>query len=98
MSQQYLGNAEEIAARLAGTQSGSGIRTQHKGFGDVAAVWGVLQRLDVAGIIDAVVPRYSTAAASVGTYLALATANRVVAPCSKLAFADWWAATAGPVG
>jgi transposase len=30
----------------------------------------------------------------VGTYLALATLNRVVAPCSKLGFADWWAATA----
>jgi transposase len=26
----------------------------------------------------------------------LATANRVVDPCSKLAFADWWAGTAGP--
>jgi transposase len=96
VSQQYLGSAEEIAARLAGAQPGGGIRTQHKGFGDVAAVWGVLQRLDVAGIVDAVVPRYPTAAASVGTYLALATANRIVAPCSKLAFADWWAGTAGP--
>lgn len=96
VSQQYLGSAEEIAATLAGAQRGGGIRTQHKGFGDVAAVWGVLQRLDVAGIIDAVVPRYPNAAASVGTYLALATANRVVAPCSKLAFADWWATTAGP--
>lgn len=31
-----------------------------------------------------------------GTYLALATLNRVVAPCSKLAFADWWASTVGP--
>jgi transposase len=33
--------------------------------------------------------------ASVGTYLALTTANRVVAPCSKQAFADWWQTTAG---
>jgi transposase len=32
----------------------------------------------------------------VGTYIALATANRIVAPRSKLAFADWWATTAGP--
>lgn len=30
-----------------------------------------------------------------GTYLALATCNRVIAPRSKLAFADWWATTAG---
>jgi transposase len=42
-----------------------------------------------------VAPRYANAAASVGTYIALATANRVVDPCSKLAFADWWATTAG---
>ena len=26
----------------------------------------------------------------------MATANRIVAPCSKLAFADWWDTTAGP--
>jgi hypothetical protein len=32
---------------------------------------------------------------SVGTYFALAVANRVAAPCSKLAFAAWWATTAG---
>jgi transposase len=95
VSQQYLGSAEEIVAQLAGA-AGAPVRTQHKAFGDLAAVWGVLQRLDVAGVIDAVVPRYPTAAASVGTYLALATANRVVAPCSKLAFAVWWASTAGP--
>ena len=96
VSQQYLGSAEEIAAKLASVGSGTAVRTQHKSFGDLAAVWGVLQRLDVAGVIDAVVPRYPNAAASVGTYLTLATANRVVAPCSKLAFAEWWATTAGP--
>ena len=33
---------------------------------------------------------------SVGAYLVLAAINRVVAPCSKLAFADWWAKTAAP--
>jgi transposase len=32
----------------------------------------------------------------VGTHLALATLSRVVAPCSKLGFADWWDTTAGP--
>src|SRR5689334_20388945 len=70
-------------------------RTRHLAFGDVAAVWSVLDRLGVAGIIDEVVgPRRADASASVGTYLALATLNRVVAPCSKLAFADWWAGTA----
>jgi transposase len=56
----------------------------------------VLERLGVAEIVDDVVgPRRSDAACSVGTYIALATANRVVDPCSKLAFSDWWARTAG---
>src|SRR5450756_131087 len=96
VSQQYLGSSVEVMAKLAGSSAGEPVRTQHKSFGDVAAVWSVLERLDVAGVIDAVVPRRSDAAASVGTYIALATANRLVAPCSKLAFADWWATTAGP--
>ncbi len=96
ISQQYLGTAEEVLARLSGVATGAPVRTQHKRFGDLAAVWSVLERLDVAGVIDRVVPRRSHAGASVGTYLALATANRVVAPCSKLGFADWWATTAGP--
>jgi transposase len=96
VSQQYLGSATEVMAKLAGTPAGEPLRTQHKKFGDLAAVWSMLERLDVAGAVDAVVPRRADAAASVGTYIALATANRVVAPCSKLAFADWWAGTAGP--
>ncbi len=31
---------------------------------------------------------------STGTYLALAALNRLVAPCSKAGFADWWKTTA----
>ena len=96
VSQQYLGSAAEVMAKLSGSAAGEPVRAQYKSFGDLAAVWSMLERLDVAAIIDAVVPRYASAAASVGTYMALATANRIVAPCSKLAFADWWDTTAGP--
>jgi transposase len=96
VSQEYLGTAEEVMAKLSGQPGGEPARSQHKRFGDLAAVWSVLERLDVAGTIDRVVPRRAHAGASIGTYLALATANRVVAPCSKAAFADWWAQTAGP--
>jgi transposase len=96
VSQQYLGNAAEVTAKLAGTGAGEPVRTQHKKFGDLAAVWAMIERLDVAGVTDALAPRRGDADASVGTYIALATLNRVVAPCSKLAFAEWWATTAGP--
>ncbi len=96
VSQQYLGSAEEVAAKLSGAPTGQPVRTQHKRFGDLAAVWSTLDRLGVAAVIDRVAPRHANAAVPVGTYIALATANRIVAPCSKLAFADWWVSTAGP--
>lgn len=96
VSQQYLGSAEEVMARLAGGPGCQPVRSQHKRFGDVAAVWSILEALDVVGLVDDVVPRHAHAGASVGTYLALATLNRVVDPCSKRAFADWWATTSGP--
>ncbi|MCA1682168.1 MAG: IS1634 family transposase, partial [Actinobacteria bacterium] len=96
VSQRYLGSAAEIAARLSGTGPGEPDRTRHLAFGDVAAVWSVLQRLGVAEIVDEVVGgRRADAAASVGTYIALATANRVVDPCSKRKFSEWWKTTAG---
>src|SRR5664280_559258 len=97
VSQEYLGSTQEVMDRLSGAAPGRPERTQHKAFGDLAAVWGILDRLGVADAIDEVCgSRRSDAGASVGTYLALATANRVVAPCSKLAFEQWWATTAGP--
>ena len=97
VDQQYLGSAEEVMARLSGAPAGSPERTQHKKFGDLAAVWGILGRLKVIEVIDEVCgPRRSDASASVGTYLALATLNRVVDPRSKLGFATWWDTTAGP--
>src|SRR5438034_4678722 len=94
VSQRYLGKADDIAAAMVGAAA-LPERTRHLAFGDVAAAWSVIERLGVAQIIDEVTgSRRADAAASVGTYLALATLNRIVAPCSKLAFADWWATTA----
>jgi transposase len=94
VSQRYLGKAADIAAAVEGAAV-LPERTQHLAFGDVAAAWSVIERLGVAPVIDEVAgARRVDAAASVGAYLALATLNRIVAPCSKLAFADWWATTA----
>jgi len=96
VSERYLGSAEQIAAALDAQEATTlPQRTRHLAFGDVAAVWSTLTRLNLASVVDEVVgARRSDAAASVGTYLALATANRVVAPCSKRSFADWWTTTA----
>ncbi len=96
VSQRYLGKADDIVAAMEGASS-LPERTSHRRFGDVAAVWGMCQQLGVVDIVDEVVGgRRADASASVGTYLALATVNRIVDPCSKRAFADWWEATAGP--
>jgi transposase len=94
VSQRYLGKAD-ITAAIDGAAT-LPERTRHLGFGALAAAWSMLEQLGVAGIIDQIVgTRRADAACTVGTYLALAAANRVVAPCSKLAFADWWQTTAG---
>ena len=94
VAQRYLGKAADIEAAIAGTMAMPD-RTRHLAFGDVAAVWEMLRRLRVAEIVDEVVgARRSDAGASVGTYVALAALNRVVDPCSKLAFSEWWNRTA----
>jgi transposase len=95
VSREYLGTAEELAGAMRGGGLGLPDRTQHRDLGAVAAARGMLEDLGVAGIIDEVTgARRSDAGASAGTYLALAAPGRLVAPCSKLAFADWWSGTA----
>jgi transposase len=97
VSERYLGTAAEIAAAMGASQAAMlPERTRHLAFGDVAAAWGMLQDLGVAAIIDEVTgTRPAGLPLSTGTYLALAALNRLAAPCSKLAFADWWKSTAG---
>ncbi len=96
VSERYLGSVADIAAMLDGHEEAVvPQRTRHLGFGDVAAAWTIIQRLGVVETIDEVVgARRSDAAASVGTYLVLAALNRLVDPCSKRGFADWWKSTA----
>ena len=95
VSQEYLGTADELAAAMRGGGLGLPDATRHKEFGAVAAAWGMLEDLGVARIIDeATGPRPPGQPLSTGTYLALAALNRLVAPCSKAAFADWWKTTA----
>jgi transposase len=97
VSERYLGSAADIEALLDAREAAVlPERTRHLAFGDVAAARGMLQELGIAGIIDEVTgARPAGLPLSAGSYLALAALNRLVAPCSKLAFADWWKTTAG---
>jgi transposase len=97
VEQVYLGTEDEVIARLTGEPGGdpSLPETEHRRFGDVAAVWGMLARLDAIAVIDSVVGAAPVRdGVSVGTYLGLAALNRVCEPKSKRAFADWWTGTA----
>ena len=96
VSERYLGTAAEIAVAVEARDAASlPERTRHLAFGDVAAAWGVLDNLGVAAVIDEVTgARPAGLPLPAGTYLALAALNRLVAPCSKAGFADWWKTTA----
>jgi len=98
VDQVYLGAEEEVIARLTGAAGGDPTLpddTAHRRFGDVAAVWGMLERLDAVAVIDGVLgDARVSGGVSVGTYLALAALNRVCDPRSKAGFAGWWATTA----
>jgi transposase len=96
VSERYLGTAAEIEALLDAREAAMmPERTRHLAFGDVAAAWGMLEELGVIGVIDqAAGPRPAGQPLSTGTYLALAALNRLVAPCSKAGFAEWWKTTA----
>ena len=96
VSERYVGNAAQIETLLdAGEERVLPERCRNLDFGAVAAVWGLLDDLGVAELIDqACGPRPAGLALSTGTYLALAVLNRVVDPCPKRGFADWWKTTA----
>jgi transposase len=96
VSERYVGTAADIEAMLEGRDAAMmPRRTRHLAFGDVAAAWGMTEDLGVIAVIDAAAgPRPGGQPLSTGTYLALAALNRLVAPCSKAAFADWWRTTA----
>ena len=98
MEQVYLGAEDEVIARLAGRAGGGDPAlpdaTVHRRFGDVAAVWGMLTRLEAAAVIDGVVGDAKVpGGTTVGSYLALAALNRVCDPRSKAGFAEWSATT-----
>ncbi len=97
ISERYVGTAAEVEALLdAREEAMVPVRTRHQDFGAVAAVWGLLNDLGVAGLInEAAGPGPAGLALSPGTYLALSVLNRVTDPCSKRGLAEWWKSTAG---
>ncbi len=91
--QKYLGKADDIIQRATGKPEIPDPRkVVVSQFGAVAACFQMSQRIRLREIIDRHVPKRNQGL-SVGTYLELATINRVVAPTSKKAFAPWYGST-----
>ena len=96
VSERYLGSAADIEALLdareagddAGADPAPGVRGRGRGVGDADRP-GRGRHHRRGGRARARRGRRRS-----GTYLALAALNRLVDPCSKRAFADWWKSTA----
>jgi len=91
----YLGRIEDLVATTeAGHQPPQPQQTVVAAFGDVAALWHIAGRLQVLPLLDSTLPAKRHQGLSCGQYMLLAAINRVVAPTSKLHFADWYRQTA----
>jgi transposase len=91
----YLGKLENlVAAAEESRQTPQPLHTDVAAFGDVAALFNIAQRLDLVALLDSILPLKRHQGLSCGQYLLLAAINRVVAPTSKLQFADWYRQTA----
>ena len=90
--QKYLGTVDTIVGRLEQTRAEKPHEAVLFDAGGVAALLRIAQRLDLAGVIDAAVPKRGQGP-SVGQYMVLAALNRALAPCSKLGIGDWYEQT-----
>src|SRR5260370_12030757 len=92
--QVYLGKVEDLVASSEQAHiPPQPLETRVASFGDVAALWDIAQRLDLVPLLDSLFPK-RIQGLSCGQYMLLAAINRVVAPTSKLHFADWYRQTA----
>src|SRR5207249_4628794 len=93
--QVYLGKLEDlIAATQTARQLPQPRETEIAAFADVTALFDIAQSLDLVPLLDSLLPPQRKQGLSVGQYLLLAAINRVVAPTSKLRFAEWYRQTA----
>ncbi len=93
--QVYLGSLENLIAAVEHSrQPPQPQETEVAAFADVAALWHIVERLDLVPLLDSVLPAKRQQGLSCGQYLLLAAINRAVAPTSKLQFADWYRQTA----
>jgi len=90
--QKYLGTIDAIVKRVEQTSPPKPKESVIFEAGGVAMLLRIAQQLGVINLINEVVKKRDQGP-SVGHYMILAAINRALAPCSKLAIADWYADT-----
>src|SRR5512138_3687865 len=94
VEQIYLGSPERIK-ELVTADRGSCTKISVQEFGALWLANLLAGEIDLAGIVDSVVPRMrNEKGPSVGEYFLYAVLNRMVAPCSKRALPEWYKSTA----
>lgn len=96
VSQIYLGSADTLSKRLRDAEKARRpLRLQSKSFGALFVAHELETILDTIGLIDQRIPRAAREKGpTVGEYFFYAWANRLIAPKSKRALADWYRHTA----
>ncbi len=95
VNQVYLGSPEKIMELATKAQAGGIARIQSQEFGALWVANHLAQELDLAGIVDAVVPATKNETGpSVGEYFHYCVLNRMVQARSKRALSDWFKSTA----
>jgi len=97
VSQVYLGSPERILELASGTGGAEDKVTKLKSeeFGALWLANQIDQKMDLVGLIDAVVPKgKGETGPSVGEYFLYAVFNRMIDACSKRALPDWYRDTA----
>ncbi len=94
--QKYLGKADDIIKKVTEKpEIPDPKEVVLYDFAEVAACFAMSQRLKLREFVDRHVPKRMQGL-SVGTYIELATINRVVSPTSKMQFAEWYGSTVLP--
>lgn len=95
VNQVYLGSIERILALARDDKKLDLKRIQVQEFGALWLANLIDKEVDLAGIVDGVVPRGERESGpSIGEYFLYATFNRMISPCSKRALPEWYKGTA----
>jgi transposase len=98
VNQKYLGTAEKVLEKVLTAEKELSERVLYSDeaeFGAAVLIYDIAERLGIADIIDAYLPKRKQGA-SIGAYILTAAINRAVSPSSKNGIQDWYTNTCLP--